>query len=260
MPEPASLNGEVCPFCGSAQPVTRPADEILDHPLRKLCGCDGMVRALETLHDITAVETQLEVLREEAQRRRIREEKQLEASGARLQSSTFTSFDPGGFEEAYTTALNYCETFEGNHGEGLVFTGSVGTGKTHLAGAVANAIMQDRKIPVRFYSSTDMIDAIKATYGDRHVRTDDLKQILFAAPLLIIDDLGRELDTEHNRGIMYQIVNHRYENYAPIIITTNLDPEELYTRYGEAIFSRLVEMNQFIRMEGIDHRLLGHLS
>ena len=78
-------------------------------------------------------------------------------------------------------------------------------------------------------------------------------------PLLIIDDLGRELNTPHNRSVFYQIVNYRYEHNTPLVITTNLDVQELCMRYDEAVFSRLAEMCDFVFMKGSDYRLRNHL-
>jgi DNA replication protein DnaC len=71
---------------------------------------------------------------------------------------------------------------------------------------------------------------------------------------LFIDDLGSETTTQWVVEQFFYIINQRYNNCLPIYITTNLGVKELETRYGVRLVSRLVEMCDFIKLNGKDYR------
>ena len=73
-------------------------------------------------------------------------------------------------------------------------------------------------------------------------------------PLLVIDDLGKEKRSEWTDQIMYEVINARNGSNLPIVITTNLSPQEIIERYDKAVTSRLMGMCKFSQMTGEDRR------
>lgn len=136
---------------------------------------------------------------------------------------------------------------------GLVFSGSVGTGKTYEAITLAKHLYVKQGITGVFTTGTDMAMKLKSAVGDgtyeetvRNYRERDL---------LFIDDLGVESATEFMKESLYNILNHRYNNMLPVLFTTNLSAKEFADTYGQRLLSRLVEMAEFVKLNGEDKRL-----
>lgn len=72
---------------------------------------------------------------------------------------------------------------------------------------------------------------------------------------LFIDDLGVEQETDFNRDIITTLIDVRYRSGKPTWFTTNLQTNEINTRYGERTLSRLMEMVDLVKVEGVDRRL-----
>ena len=114
---------------------------------------------------------------------------------------------------------------------GLFITGPKGTGKTHLASAIANQLLYEG-VPVICMTMIDLLDRIKQTF-ERYGNAGSESRILRdykEVPLLIIDDMGKEPATEWAVSKIYAIINARYEAYMPTIITTNYNDSELVRR------------------------------
>jgi DNA replication protein DnaC len=115
---------------------------------------------------------------------------------------------------------------------GLFITGPKGTGKTHLAAAIANQLMQ-QGTAVICMTMIDLLDRIKQTYEKQKQWGTSEGAVLNTykeVPLLIIDDMGKEPATEWAVSKIYAIINARYEEYLPTIITTNYSDSELVKR------------------------------
>lgn len=176
--------------------------------------------------------------------------------GARFLNRTFATFNPSRNKGAYDTATNYANNlslFE-NPRNCLLIVGSTGTGKTHLAAAIANRLVEVG-IVTRFGTFQNHLDKIKAEFdssGERHY-LDDIK----GAPLLILDDIGKERQTDWTKSILYDIVNYRYEHLLPTVFTSNLQMVDLANYCGNAVWSRMYEMCDTIEMNGEDYRKNG---
>jgi DNA replication protein DnaC len=172
--------------------------------------------------------------------------------GERFSKRTFETWDHTQHEEAFRKAFDYAAGFQSvTDGNGLIFTGDLGTGKTHLAAAIGNFLMENQSVPVYFASYIDILNAIKDSF-DTGERTRDM---ITNVDLLIIDDLGKEQATEWSRETLFTIINHRYEHDLPMVITTNYSAGQLQKRIGAATVSRIAEMCEGIRMTGSDWRL-----
>ncbi|QIB68231.1 ATP-binding protein [Aminipila butyrica] len=254
-----------CKFCGQhTQPHELSrfllAKGRIQSALYKRCDCKKAVAFYEALdyqqREAQAVKEQeeLEKIQLEGRRARIAGyEKQL---GRRFTGRTFQNFDRAGNEKAFDICLEYAKNFKNNKGEGLLFLGSVGTGKTHLAAAISNLIIAQHVIPVKFVNITLLLAEVKDTYEEGKDKSEkEIIRQLSEVELLVIDDLGKEKPTEWSNSVVYSIVNNRYENYRPLIITTNCSVDELRERLGEATASRIIETCKGIRLDGPDRRM-----
>jgi DNA replication protein DnaC len=141
-----------------------------------------------------------------------------------------------GLKEAFEIAKSYAAEPH----DWLVFTsgydGHYGSGKTHLAAAIAN-YRNDQGFPVLFVFVPDLLDHLRAAFNPQsQVRYDKRFDEVRTAPLLMLDDLGTESATPWAKEKLYQIINYRYVARLPTVVTTAYKIEELDLRL-EARFS-----------------------
>ena len=170
--------------------------------------------------------------------------------GARFKNRTFESFDQTKNPQGYHTVKRFAERFDENQGDGLLLMGEPGTGKTHLAVATMIYIINEFIMPAKFISFNSFLEEIKMGFGEN---SDKVKTVI-EMPLLVVDDIGKEKKTEWSNGVLYRIINERYEAMLPTIITTNLMPPELEKHCGDATFSRIIEMTEAVDCRGADYR------
>ncbi len=149
---------------------------------------------------------------------------------------TFETFDlrkgelPRDEEENLKRAFDLARAFAEQPGDWLVFTGTYGCGKTHLAAAIAN-YRAARGQPVLFVVVPDLLDHLRATFNPQSTVTFDQRfEEVRRAPLLVLDDLGTESATPWAREKLYQIFDYRYNARLPTVITTATPIEELDPR------------------------------
>jgi DNA replication protein DnaC len=139
-------------------------------------------------------------------------------------------------------------------GRGLWLYGDVGTGKTTLAMLVSKSALEAGR-SVAIYSLPRLLAEIRDTYeeGSRHSYTDLLDR-LTEVDLLHVDDVGTEKTSPWVLEQLYAIVNSRYEEQKTIVLTTNLDRDELAEQINPRTVSRLEEMCEELPLFGSDHR------
>jgi DNA replication protein DnaC len=143
-----------------------------------------------------------------------------------------------------------------DEGRGLWFTGDVGTGKTTLAMLVSKAAMEaDRTVAI--YSLPRLLGLLRDSYDDDAAYSlSELLDRLCAVDLLHIDDVGAEQSSPWVLEQLYTIVNTRYEDGRALLLTTNLDREELVQQIGERTVSRIYEVcGDPLPMWGDDNRI-----
>jgi DNA replication protein DnaC len=114
--------------------------------------------------------------------------------------------------------------------EWLILTGGHGTGKTHLAAAIANYRL-DANRPAVFMVVPDLLDRLRATFApNSDISYDELFDTARTTELLILDDLGAQSSTQWAQEKLYQIVNERYNRRLPTVITTNLSLDDMELR------------------------------
>ncbi|HZC28726.1 MAG TPA: ATP-binding protein [Gaiellaceae bacterium] len=139
-------------------------------------------------------------------------------------------------------------------GRGLWFYGSVGTGKTTLAMLVSRAAL-DAGRSVAIYSLPRLLAEIRATFEtDSEGSYVDFLDRLAVVDLLHVDDVGAERTSDWVLEQLYAIVNARYEDERSVIITTNLERDELAEQIRERTVSRLEEMCTLVPLYGEDAR------
>lgn len=139
-----------------------------------------------------------------------------------------------------------------SQGTGLLLCGSVGTGKSFLAAAIANELIS-QGTPCLMTNFSRIISRISEKFGGDQKYLDNLNRF----DLLIIDDLGAERDTEYMWEKVMDVIDSRYRAGLPLIVTTNLNPKDLYDPSDirrQRVFSRLKEMCIFLEVNGADRR------
>lgn len=144
---------------------------------------------------------------------------------------------------------------------GLLVTGPVGVGKTHLAVAILAELVDTKAARAIFCDFTDLIDRIQATFSRNDESSDDVLTPYREADLLVLDELGARRPSDFTRDVLYGLLNTRYNRNRITILTTNFgdQPEKpggetLELRVGTAVRSRLAEMCQLVVLQGPDFR------
>lgn len=160
-----------------------------------------------------------EVARQEQERQKQKVEF-LKADGFTDQTMEGCRFemDDNPESEQSKACRSYVEHFADfyNRGKGLVFAGSVGTGKTFLATCIANALM-DKLHPVLMTSISRYIRGMEGEFGKRNEHIDYLNKF----DLVVFDDLGVERNTPYMNELVYALIDGRIRTGKPMIITTN---------------------------------------
>lgn len=229
-----------CKVCGGKRQtiITPPFEGAQPRTVRCWCGCP-------TAQDI-AKEREKQIKLE--QHRSVCFRGTEEMSGC-----TFDRDDGQGDPQLVQAARLYAEQFPQHlrDGMGLLYYGGVGTGKTFLAACIANAVLaQGYKVKMtNFATVADEMWAV----SDKAAYIADLAKY----PLLILDDLGVERKSEYMQEMVYKIVNARYVAGNPVIVTTNLTPDELTKTADmgyQRTYDRLLEKCLPINVDGRSRR------
>lgn len=183
--------------------------------------------------------------------------------GKLLERQNFENFNLGYYENGnertnmrsiFDACRDYAENFDRETSENLMFFGKTGLGKTHLSTAVAKVVI-DRGYDVVYVSAQTLFDDFEhEKFSRNYNNTENLTEKYFGCDLLIIDDLGCELTTQLTVASLYNLVNTRINSERPMIISTNLNQNELRTRYADRITSRLFGEFSVMCFKGRDIR------
>lgn len=152
---------------------------------------------------------------------------------------------------AIKVARWYVDTWEDQYkdGMGLMFHGNVGTGKSYASACIANALLSQGK-SVLLTSIQKVVAGIPSMFSGEINRYFER---LGKYQLLVLDDLGVSRETDYITEQVYSLVDERYKSGKPLVLTTNLTPEEMKTCKNiewRRIYDRLFEMCMPIKVDG----------
>lgn len=145
---------------------------------------------------------------------------------------------------ALDACLDYVDDFSKHRREGrcMLLLGKVGTGKTHLAIAAVNHLINECMVKAIYRTVGTIMGDIRATFSDRTGESESyiLREII-GADLLVLDEVGATKQSEFELATLFSIINGRYEQCRPTIIVSNLAPAELNDALGARCVDRIRE-------------------
>lgn len=180
----------------------------------------------------------------------------------RLQENKFSTYKARNEirKKALMKAIQFANEFDGT--QSIILQGQVGAGKTHLAMAIVGELIEKYTIIPFMY--TEEIGRLKVDrnsfYEENQEHYRNKMDKFKNAPVLLIEDLFWGKKSEQELEVMYEILNYRYNNKKPMIITTELDNSKLLI-LNEALGSRLMEMCRgYMVSFGKDEELNARIS
>ena len=140
-------------------------------------------------------------------------------------------------EKIFDTCRKYAQNFSLNS-KNLIFFGGAGLGKTHLSLAIANVVI-NKGFNVCYGTSQNICDDLQSEQFGRTDNINYTKNQVLGCDLLVLDDLGTEIDNQYSIATVYNIVNSRLLAGRPTIISTNYTFSKLEEKYDKRITSRL---------------------
>lgn len=157
-------------------------------------------------------------------------------------------------------ALDVCRSFADqfdymrDSGGVLILAGNTGTGKGHLAASIAMSVLA-REMTATYATVQDIVLMLRAGWTNRNEPSElEVLRMLTRVDLLVIDEAGVQFGSDAERNHLYAVIDGRYREQLPMILTTNLSAAELLDVMGERIYSRLRENGQWIPFEWDDWR------
>ena len=155
-------------------------------------------------------------------------------------------------EKILNNCKRFCKNFE-TENKSLFFYGATGLGKTFLSSAIAKEIMDSGKTVV--YVRATKLFTIYEEYRFGKNSDKSIIDNIYNCDLLIIDDLGTEMNSANNFSFLFDVINDRISNNKKMIINTNLSLGEITGIYSNRFTSRLYEFFNMYKFYGEDIRL-----
>ena len=159
-------------------------------------------------------------------------------------------------EKALSTAKVFSEQFHVHYKDGssLIFSGKAGTGKTHLALAISQEVMNSGYTAM-YLNAMDIIRMIRDTWRkDSDKSETDVLNVLGRIDLLIIDEVGVQRGTDDEQMLLFDVINRRYRDMMPIILLTNLGTKGFSEFVSERSYDRLRENGIWVSFEWESYR------
>ncbi|MFA5899707.1 MAG: ATP-binding protein [Hyphomicrobium sp.] len=178
---------------------------------------------------------------------------------ARFQSRSIESYlaNQDGQKRVVNIARRFVDTWteQREKGTSLIFTGGPGTGKTHLACAIGKALLESQLAAVRFGTVTGLLRSIKDTYRPGSERSEQQAfDSILQYDLLIVDEIGVQLGTDHEKLLLFEVLNERYQGSLPTILISNLSAADLEIFLGQRVMDRYRECGAVVAFDWPSHR------
>ncbi len=185
----------------------------------------------------------------------------------RLQFKNFvTEGKPEMVKVTYDTAVEYYKEFDnirGTRNNSIALLGQPGAGKTHLLTAISNKLIKSKNIAVQYFPYVEGFNDLKDDFDKLEEKLKRMKEV----EVLFIDDLFKPLNgkpraTDWQVEQTYSVINYRYLNHKPILISSELNIEQI-VKIDEALGTRIYEMcaDYVVIIKGdrmlLNHRLAG---
>ena len=157
--------------------------------------------------------------------------------------------------KALSIAREFAEGFSGhlNRGSCLVFSGGPGTGKSHLAASILQAILPAH---VGVYTTfMGMIRLIRETWHPTSLRREsEVLADLGSVPLLVLDEIGVQYGTEAEHTLLFEVMDRRYRDQMPTILLTNQDKDGFRRFVGDRVYDRMTETARWVNFDWPSYR------
>lgn len=232
-------SGRTCPICGKRLYEQRVWGGMV---IPMMCECE-LARIKEENEDYSKRKFQSRV--EENRRRSGFPSKQIK--------QTFDNFvERQGTRKALSISKIYAERFP-NVTHGIIFIGSCGSGKTHLASAIGNEVL-GKGYSVKFISAYEIYTAVLDSYRDFDGSEGAVTEPYKYSSLLIIDDIGTTPPTEKSKAVFHSIIEYRMNREKPTIFTSNLTLDELSDKLDARTIDRIPEGFKTILLQCASYR------
>lgn len=225
---------------------------------REIIWFDGKPKKVPVMCKCRAEEERLkkEQMQKEEEMRSIQRAKISSMMDDTFRTACFANYQiRNGNERHLKVAKKYCIEFSKMYerNQGLLFWGTVGTGKSYTAACIANYLLEANTSVVM----TSFVRILQEMQGFDREREETFTNKLNSVKLLIIDDLGAERSTDYALEKVYGIIDNRYRAKKPLILTTNLTLQQMQEatdiRYAR-IYDRIFEMCYPMEFSGVSWR------
>ena len=244
---------EICPMCG--KPVEYRTATLFGKEERYKIACSCMRDSYLSMQEEKKKQEKQKKKQEEIERYNRWSKHEI---GKRFQNSSFENFQQ---DDKNKLVFNYIKMFSDTFGSflergtGYVIMGNPGNGKTHLAVSVMKALTE-KGYSVAFVNASSLIGKFKEYESFSKQETlDDFVRFLTVPDLLILDDLGANRWSDLTKDYIYKVIDARYKEMKPILVTTNIAEKDLVSQLSERITDRLKGACSFIQIKSKSMRV-----
>lgn len=196
---------------------------------------------------------------EAAQERRERALDRAQLMG-RNRDQTFGTFEASDSRQQLVlkACRDFADNFSADQGAGLWLIGPPGVGKSHLACAIAQAVIFQRKSRAIYATARGIVRALRDTWRrDSDESEEDVITRFGEVDLLVLDEVGVGFGTEHELTQLFDVVDRRYALELPTVLISNLTVKDIKASLGERLYERLLEGSTIVPCEWKSHRRRG---